>query len=73
MSETINKMNDEIKNIKIQTLTNLYNQCTPDQQKLFNRMYTSLEKIPDDRINWAIQQCERTIATNNKLKLLDGR
>lgn len=48
-----------------QTLVDLYNQLTLAQQNLFNRMYKSVEEIPDNKINWAIQQCAKTIDKNN--------
>ena len=47
---------------------NLYNKCTPEQQSVFNRMYVSIAAIPDGKIDWAIQQCERTIAENKNKK-----
>lgn len=47
-----------------QTLADLYNQLTPAQQNLFNRMYVSIDEIPDNKINWAIQQCAKTIDKN---------
>lgn len=59
-SESLKK----IESFRKQTLVDLYNQCTPEQQNLFNRMYVSIEKIPDKKIDWAIQQCERTVAKN---------
>lgn len=50
-----------------QQLQKLYDQCTPEQQAFFNRMYKSVQEIPLNKINWAAQQCERTIAKNNAL------
>jgi hypothetical protein len=55
-----------IEDFRRQTLIDLYNRCTPEQQNLFNRMYVSVTDIPDEKIDWAIQQCERTIAKNNE-------
>ncbi len=60
MSESLQK----IKDYKMQILRSLYNQCTEPQQVLFCRMYKSVDEIPEDRIDWAIQQCERTIEAN---------
>ena len=54
----------KIENFRKQTLVDLYNQCTPEQQSVFNRMYVSIMEIPDEKIDWAIEQCERTIAKN---------
>lgn len=45
-------------------LTNLYYQLTEGQKALFNRMYGSIETIEDSKIEWAIQQCVRTIENN---------
>ena len=45
-------------------LTNLYYQLSEGQKALFNRMYGSIETIEDSKIEWAIQQCIRTIENN---------
>ena len=45
-------------------LTNLYYQLTDGQKAFFNRMYGSIETIEDNKIEWAIKQCERTIENN---------
>lgn len=45
-------------------LTNLYYQLSEGQKALFNRMYGSIETIEDSKIEWAIQQCVRTIENN---------
>ena len=45
-------------------LANLYYQLTEGQKALFNRMYGSIETIEDSKIEWAIQQCVRTIENN---------
>jgi hypothetical protein len=45
-------------------LTNLYYQLTDGQKAFFNRMYGSIETIKDNKVEWAIQQCERTIENN---------
>ena len=44
----------------------LLNQCTKDQQFFFNRMYGSIEAVPEGKINRVIRQCERTIKMNRK-------
>ena len=64
MSEALQK----IKNYRKQVLTDLYNQCSKAEQDLFNRMYGSLEKISDEKIDLAIQQCERTIGRKIDVK-----
>ena len=45
-------------------LANLYYQLSEGQKALFNRMYGSIETIEDSKIEWAIQQCARTIENN---------
>lgn len=45
-------------------LANLYYQLSEGQKALFNRMYGSIETIEDSKIEWAIQQCVRTIENN---------
>lgn len=45
-------------------LTNLYHQLSEGQKALFNKMYGSIETIEDRKIEWAIQQCVRTIENN---------
>ncbi len=48
-------------NFKRDTLADLYNQLPEANQKFFCRMYKSLEEVKDDQVDWAIQQCERTL------------
>ena len=55
-----------IKAFKQKTLEDLYNQCKPKQQEFFHRMYKSIKNFPEDKIDCAIQQCERTIAKNEE-------
>lgn len=62
MSESLN----EIKGYRRAVLLDLYNQCTEKQQEFFNRMYVSVEVIAEDKIDWAIRQCERSIENNNQ-------
>ena len=45
-------------------LKNLYYQLTDSQKEFFNKMYVSIEEIKDDKIEWAIKQCERTLENN---------
>ena len=66
MSEALSKIED----FRLQVLKDLYNQCYPEQQELFKSMYfhktriVEWDKMPKDKINWAIQQCELTIKRN---------
>lgn len=45
-------------------LRSLYDRCHPSQQDLFNKMYKSPEAIEDEKIQWAINQCIRTLNKN---------
>jgi len=47
-------------------LRELLKQLPTTWVNIFNRMYGSVEKITLDKMDWAIQQCERSI---EKLKL----
>lgn len=62
MSETL----DRLKADRREALRGLLKQCTYIQINLFNRMYKSIDLIKDEKIDWAIQQVERTIVGNNK-------
>ena len=62
MSETLTRLEAE----KKEALKGLLSQCTDPQINMFNRMYGSVDTISDDKIDWAIQQCERTIKTNKE-------
>lgn len=56
MSETL----DRLKQDRRDALRGLLDQCTKKQQALFNKMYGSIDVIPDARIDWAIKQCEKS-------------
>ena len=56
----------EIEAFRRATLSELYHQCTEQQQALFCRMYGSLAGVPDSKVNWAIQQCEATVKKNEE-------
>ncbi len=63
-----------IKTLGRDILKDLLSQCTEDQQMLFKRMYShdnlerdindAVDQMPDDKVNWAISQCERTVYNN---------
>lgn len=49
-------------------LAELRDKLLPSQKEIFDRVYPcGVKKMPDSKINWAIEQCERTIAKNIKL------
>ena len=54
---------DEIKEFRCNKLQELLDQCTEPQQNKFFRMYGTLNahEMADDKIDWAIQQCENTL------------
>jgi hypothetical protein len=58
--ELINKM-EISEDFKRDTLTDLYNQLPEANQQFFCKMYGSLEEVKDDQVDWAIQQCQRTL------------
>jgi hypothetical protein len=49
--------------------------CTEPQQLLFKRMYSHknldlpinevIDNMPDEKLDWAVSQCERTVNKNN--------
>ena len=57
-------------------LKELLSNCSNEQQVMFKRMYSHknlqlpindvIEQMNDDKIDWAITQCERTVEKNNK-------
>lgn len=72
MSDALN----DIADYRLSTLKRLFLETTEKQQQLFKRMYshkdltadieTIINKMPDNKIDWAIQQCERTVEMNKK-------
>lgn len=54
-SETIGELNLQARD----KLVNMLSQCTEAQQNLFRRMYP--DGVPDDRLDWALSQVERTL------------
>lgn len=63
MSEAL----QEIKDFRRQKLRELLLQCTEAQQVFFNRLCGSVEEISDEKIDSAIQLCERTIEGNKAI------
>ena len=58
------ELTDKFRELKREELRKVLNQCYPDQIKLFNRMYGSIDKIPESKMDWAYQQCTRTLEKN---------
>lgn len=46
-------------------LKELLAQLPDEWVAMFNRMYRSVDVIPLEKINWAIQQCERSLEKIN--------
>ena len=67
-------MNETLKNTAKEMLKNLLAQCTEPQQLMFKRMYChenldlpineAVDQMEDDKIDWAITQCEKTVLKN---------
>lgn len=63
----MNEFDNKTKEYKRELIRDILVQCTEKQQEFFNRMYGSIETIPEDKMRHAYSQCERTL-----LKNLDG-
>ncbi len=64
----MNVFDEKSKEYKRELIHEILVQCTEEQKKFFNRMYGSIETIPEDKMKHAYSQCERTL-----LKNLDGQ
>lgn len=56
----------KVEQFKRDELRKLYLQCTKKQQKFFNRLWKSIDEIPEDKIHIGISQLERTIEINKQ-------
>jgi len=69
-------MNETLKNTAKEMLKDLLAQCTEPQQFMFKRMYShnnlelpineAVDQMEDDKIDWAITQCESTVLKNKQ-------
>jgi hypothetical protein len=67
-------MNETFKKAGKDILKNLLSQCTEGQQMMFKKMYChkhldypindAVDQMEDDKIDWAISQCERSVEKN---------
>ena len=48
-------------------LKELLNQLPSDWVNKFNRMYGSVDDVPLEKMDWAIQQCERSLVKLSNL------
>lgn len=54
---------------KRKKLAELFEQLSTPQQELFKKMYKNVDTIPEEKIDWAIIQCKRTLCKNNGIEL----
>ena len=70
MSEAL----DKIDKYKRDILRELLSQCTEKQQEFFDHMYIyGIEKMPKEKLDWAITQCENTVKKNNSKKKIPNK
>ena len=62
----MNDINAEATEWKREKIRALLSQCTEPQINLFNRMYKSIDLIPDSKMARAYDQCYRTVEANKK-------
>lgn len=51
----------EFKELARKQLRTVYDQLTPEQAKMFDRMHGSIEDIAYDKMPWAYSQIRRTL------------
>ena len=66
-------MNDSIQEFARTQLKEMLAKCTEPQQHTFKRMYSHadldldidsvVDNMPEEKLDWATQQCERTLET----------
>lgn len=59
--------NNTFENLGREKLKELLSKLPQSWVDVFNRMYGSVNTIPLEKIDWAIQQCERSLDKLNKL------
>ena len=57
-SNTMEKAMEKVR----KDMESMLRKCSPAQQNLFSRMYP--DGVPDDKLDWALQQIERTLEKN---------
>ncbi len=65
-------MNESLQNYARAQLKRMLVRCTKDMQLMFKRMYshkdltldinTVVDNMPEEKLDWAMQQCKRTVA-----------
>lgn len=56
----------QVADYKRNMLRELLDQCTEKQIDFFNRMYGSVDLIPEDKMKRAYEQCKDTLIKNKK-------
>ncbi len=51
---------------KREQIRGLLLQCTSKQQEFFNRMYKSIDEMPEEKMDHAYRQCHRSIEINKE-------
>ena len=72
-------MNSDLRKFAEDWLQTHLAQCTKEQQHVFRRMYSHtdlarpldlvVKEMPDDKIDWAMQQVKRSLENNQKREL----
>ena len=72
-------MNDQLVKFAKSMIKLGLKECSSDQHLIFKRMYSHLDltkdinevvdSIPDEKLDWAMQQIQRTLKLNEKKKL----
>ena len=75
-------MNNQLKEFARNTLKDGLSLCTDGQQLLFKRMYAGgdlalsisevVDNMPEDKLDWAMQQVQRTLASGELNVAIDG-
>jgi len=60
-------LNNEVIKFKRAKIRELLDQCTESQISMFNRMYGSIDLIPEPKMDRAYDQCLKTIQKNSKV------
>jgi len=72
MSETLNKLKAQFKKMRYEALEHLMAQLTIEQREKLSRICGGNGKIPESKINQAIELCERTIKVNKETVTIRG-
>jgi hypothetical protein len=56
-------LNDKAREFKREQLRELLKQCTEEEVAIFNRIYKSVEEIPESKMDDVYQQCLNSIGT----------